>query len=160
MKEDIGRVDREEVARIRPEFHIDCYMILLPSAKGGWHPPFLRPVGRIRNTKIMSLAAIDVIAGDLSPTPLGCPSLAPRQISAVTIFHDCLTQIISKNPGRWKLRGTLRVFSFYFAKCGANRIIGQIAAKLRRRVITCRKIFSLSTYYLVGYIASVKYCAR
>lgn len=101
----------------------------------------------------MSLVAIDVIAGDLSPTPPGCPSLVPRQISVVTIFHDCLTQIISKSPGRWKLRGgghATRIF-VYFAKYGANRINGRIAAKMRCGAITCGKICSLSTYYLAGY---------
>lgn len=138
MKKDIARVDREKVARILLEFHIDCYMILLPSAKGGDAPSCLWPVGRIRNTKIMSLAAIDVIAGDLSRTPrriARMPSSAPRQIPGVTIFHDCLSQIIPKSPARWKLQkrhAYFRLYNYYRTK----KIV-----KLRGRIIF--RLFSM-----------------
>jgi len=59
-------------------------------------------------------AAIDVIAGDLSPTPgklPRIPSSAPRQIPGATIFHDCLSQIVPKNPTALEITRMLRVFS-------------------------------------------------
>jgi len=59
-------------------------------------------------------AAIDVIAGDLSPNPgklPRIPSSAPRQIPGATIFHDCLSQIVPKNPTALEITRMLRVFS-------------------------------------------------
>jgi len=54
--------------RVRPEFHIDCYMILLPSATGGgergdggegggggepWHSPRCSPASALAESEIL-----------------------------------------------------------------------------------------------------------
>lgn len=148
---------REEVTRIRAEFHIDCYMILLWSAEGAPTPPLL--VGRIRNTKIMSLVVIDVIAGDLSPgsrrvgpeytqDPLQDKFLAQRYFMIVWVRSS------RKIRTRWKLQGCYAYIFAYTVKYDAHWIIVSARSAVQKytreekRERERKQLFAINFYLL------------